>query len=609
MVPTNHEGKFENPAVFGWIFPSGHCDPETIFQRQKTGILTEYAKKAREKQAGKWLQNQVNQVKGLLWLSAGAGVMASLCVVLQCFLLANLLVDLAVENHFNRSFFWFLAIPLFLRPFFLSVKDLSGTHAGRVMRRRLRKNLLEKIMAAGPHRSRIAGDGSLSAMVLEQVDAMDDYIVRYLPQKILAIATPIIIVVAVLPHSLLVALLLAATAPLIPFFMHLVGNEAARAGRRQFQALSLLADRIRTLLQGLHVLRQLNAVEPARDDLEAATDRYRKKTLSVLRMAFLSSAVLELFASLAIALVAVYLGMGLLGYVPWARGTIPVSLSAALFILLLIPEFYLALRRLGADYHAKAQAMAAAASIMPLLETSIKRSSGGTRIWQPDKAPRICMEQVTWQPHGRNMVLQEINLDIQPGERVGLTGPSGAGKTSLLQLILGFDLPTKGRIMVDGQPLGTLALDAFRKQIAWLGQRPEWFSGTVARNLRLADPHARETDLEQALQAAGAWDFIHQLPRGIHTDLGEGGRGFSGGQLQRLALARALLQDAWLWILDEPGAHLDSDTATSVRRHLGRVSQGKTLILAAHHLEGLEWLDRLVKIEEGRILSRENIGQ
>jgi ATP-binding cassette, subfamily C, bacterial CydD len=565
-------------------------------------------KSGQEKQAGPWLKDQVGHVKSLLWLSAGAGLTASVCMVVQCFLLAHLLAGLAMESRFDRHLLWLLAIPFLLRPCFLAIKDLLGFRAGRKLRSRLRNRLVETIAAAGPHRSRIAGDGSLSAMVLEQVDAMDDYFVRYLPHKILAVATPVIIVAAVLPHSLVVAGLLTVTAPLIPFFMYLVGNEAVRAGRRQFRALSVLADRIRTFLQGLPVLRQINAVPPARQTLASASDRFRIKTLAVLRMAFLSSAVLELFASLGIAVAAVYLGMGLLGYVPWARGNIPVPLSSALFILLLIPEFYMALRRLGTDYHARAQALAAAVSLMPLIHACSTVFSGGTGIWVPAGPPGIQMKQVSWQPPGRNRVLQEIDLNIAPGERVGLVGPSGSGKTSLLHLILGFDRPSEGQILVDGQPLDSLNPDRFRQQLAWLGQRPEWFSGTVARNLGLARPHAGEDAFRQALEAAGAWSFIEPLPDSIHTALGEGGQGFSGGQLQRLALARALLQDAWLWILDEPGAHLDPQTAVAVRRHVGQVTRGKTVILAAHHLEGLEWLDTLVRLDNGRITGIERLG-
>ena len=522
-------------------------------------------------------------------------------MVAQCFLMAHLLAGLAMENRFDGHQLGFLVIPFVLRPCFLAVKDLLGIRAGRVLRRRLRQTLLETIAAAGPHRSRIAGDGSLSAMVLEQVDAMDEYFVRYLPHKILAVATPAIIVAAVLPHSPVVAALLIVTAPLIPFFMVLLGNEAVRAGRRRFRSLSVLADQIRTFLQGLPVLRQLNAVPPARQTLASASDRFRVKTLAVLRMAFLSSAVLELFASLGIAVAAVYLGMGLLGYVPWARGTVPVPLGSALFILLLIPEFYMALRRLGTDYHARAQAMAAAVSLMPLIHARGSFFRGGSQVWVPAGPPGIQIRQVSWQPSGRNRVLDAIDLDIAPGERVGLVGPSGSGKTSLLHLILGFDRPSDGRVLVDGQPLDSLNPDRFRQQIAWLGQRPEWFSGTVARNLDLARPHAGEERFRQALEAAGAWAFIEPLPEGIHTAVGEGGRGFSGGQLQRLALARALLQDAWLWVLDEPGAHLDPETAVAVRRHIGQVSRGRTLILAAHHLEGLSWLDTLVRLDNGRI--------
>jgi ATP-binding cassette subfamily C protein CydD len=187
-------------------------------------------------------------------------------------------------------------------------------------------------------------------------------------------------------------------------------------------------------------------------------------------------------------------------------------------------------------------------------------------------------------------------------------GPSGAGKTSILQLFLGFDLPSEGRILIEDRPLDTLDVDFFRRQIAWLGQRPEWFSGTVAENLRFARPGASEEALREALKAAEALDFLEVLPQGLESPMGEGGLGFSGGQLQRLALARALLQDAWLWILDEPGAHLDPETARSVRTHLGRLSAGKTLILATHHLEGLEWLDFLVRVEEGRAFNLQSDG-
>ncbi|TYT74054.1 thiol reductant ABC exporter subunit CydD [Desulfobotulus mexicanus] len=555
-----------------------------------------------EANAEVWLKAQVKRVQGLLFISALAGSMAALAMVFQCFFLADLLVGLALENRFDKTSFWLLGLCLLLRPLLLAAKDGFGLRAGLYLRRRLRRELLEKITDAGPHRSRIAGDGVLSAMVLEQVDAMDDYIVRYLPQKILAVVTPLVIVLAIWPHSRLVALLLLVTAPLIPFFMVLVGNEAARAGRKQFQALSLLAGRIRDLLRGLPVLRQLNAVEPAREKLSLAAEGYKKKTLSVLKLAFLSSAVLELFASLSIALVAVYLGMGLLGHVPWARGTVPVPLLSGLFILLLIPEYYMALRRLGADYHAKAQAMAAASSLLPLVKTASLHPVSGKLEWQPEVAPSIRMEKLSWRPDGRNAVIKDVDLHIQAGQRVGLVGPSGAGKSSILTLLLGFDRPSQGQIFVDDKPLETLDADTFRKKIAWLGQKPEWFSGTLGENLRLGRPDAPDTELLRVLGEAGALDFVKALPMGLNSPMGEGGLGFSGGQLQRLALARAILQDAPLWILDEPGAHLDPETAKAVRMELGRISSGKTLILATHHLEGLDWLDFLVHMDKGSMV-------
>nr|WP_303649920.1 thiol reductant ABC exporter subunit CydD [Desulfobotulus pelophilus] len=547
------------------------------------------------------MQDQVKRVRGLLLLSAFSGSMAAVVMVFQCFFLADLLVGLALKKVFSMQSFWLLGLCFFCRPFFLAAKDFWGLRAGLVLRHRLRMELLDRIADAGPLRSRMGGDGVLSAMVLEQVDAMDDYIVRYLPQKILAVVTPVVIVLAVWPHSRLVALLLMVTAPLIPFFMMLVGNEAARAGRQQLEALSLLAGRMRDILRGLTVLRQLNAVDPAREKLALAAGAYRERTLSVLRLAFLSSAVLELFASLSIALTAVYLGMGLLGHVPWARGTVPVSLYAGLFILLLIPEYYMALRRFGADYHAKAQAMAAASALRPLAETFRDSSGGGRFVWEAEGPPTITLEKVVWQPDERDAVLKDVSMFIGSGRRVGLVGPSGAGKSSLLQLLLAFDRPSEGRILVNGMPLDGLDTERYRRQIVWLGQSPEWFSGSVGENVRLGCPDASDTEIWRILQKAGALDFMKALPQGLNSPMGEGGRGFSGGQLQRLALARALLQDSWLWILDEPGAHLDPETARSVRRQLGKVSEGKTLILATHHLEGLEWLDDLFLVDGGRI--------
>lgn len=554
-----------------------------------------------EKEALAWLKDRSSRAKGLLWASAFAGIGASLFFVLQSFILADFLSNLALAEKTPTLISICFLLPVFiLRSILLSAGDLAGTKAAIFLKKGIREALLEKIVSLGPNRVHIAEDGVLSSMVLEEVDAMDDYFARYFPQKILAVATPVLIIAAVFPYSALVALLLFLTAPLVPFFMFLIGKEAASAGRRQFTALAGLSGKIREILRGLHVLRQLNATDSARKHLERAADSYRKRTLSVLRLAFLSSAVLELFASVSIALVAVYLGMGLLKMVPWARGETPVALFPALFILLLIPEFYAALRRFGSDYHARAMAVAAVISLEPLLKQEILPPQG-KKVWKDEGAPEIMVKNLFWQPLGRQPVLRDIHLHLAPGERIGLAGPSGAGKSSILNLLLGFDRPSSGEILLNGKNIFDFDPDTFRRHIAFFGQRADWFSLSIRENLLLGKGEASDEDLYEALDAAGMGAFVKALPQGLDTLIGEGGQGFSGGQLHRLALARVLLQEASLWILDEPGAHLDSKTAMEVRRRIGELSCGKTLIMAGHKFTGMEWLDRLVVLEDGEI--------
>lgn len=556
----------------------------------------------REKEAWIWLKTKTLQARGWLFVSVFAGLGSSVLFVVQSFLLAAFLAELALEDGSPDFFLLKALLPvLILRAFLGSAMDLAGARASLALRQNIRKELVEKIVALGPLRVRIADDGVLSTMVLETVDAMDDYFSRYFPQKILAFLTPLLIVFAVAPYSFPVACLLFLTAPLVPFFMSLVGREAAGAGRRQFAALSLLSGRIREILRGLHVLRQLNATDAARLHLQASAGNYRRRTLSVQRLAFLSSAVLELFASVSIALVAVYLGMGLLKMVPWARGETPVALFPALFILFLIPEFYGALRRLGADFHARATAVAAVISLEPLLRTEKKSSHGGKK-WKQEGAPEILFRNLSWQPENREAILKHINIRVESGERIGLVGPSGAGKSSILNLLLGFALPSSGEIRMDGKNLADFDPDSFRKHVSFLGQNPDWFSLSIGENLRLGKKDAQDEELYTALRAAGLEDFVRALPMGLETLIGEGGRGLSGGQFHRLALARAILQDAPLWVLDEPGAHLDTETAREVRQRIGEVSRNKTLVMAGHKLEGMEWLDRIVHIRNGRVL-------
>ncbi|MDF3124132.1 thiol reductant ABC exporter subunit CydD [Rheinheimera sp. 1928-s] len=547
------------------------------------------------------LRQLVQSERNRLHLAIALGATASLLMIWQCWLLATLCNLALHQQQIPADLLLHILVLWLLRPVLLAAKDLLGLAASQKLRTAVRYQLLGIISQAGPLRQRIAADGDLSTRLLEQVDALDPYISRYYPQLYLVVLCPLFISVAVASQSLLAALLLLATAPLIPLFMILLGKKAAEASQQQVQALGLLGGRFLEFLRGAALIRQLQAEPLVLNRLNNASEEYRSRTMSVLSKAFLSGAVLELFASLAIALVALYLGLGLLGELPWAKAQIPVSYQPALFILLMAPEFYAPLRQLGADYHAKAQAEAAFASLAPIWALPV--CTGGDT--QAPTEPVVIEFQhlsLLGSEH-RAALLKDIQLQVQPQQRIGIIGPSGAGKTSLLEALLAFQQPDQGQIRIADHNLTELDLTQWRRQLLYLSQQSQWLSGTVRSNLLLAKPQATEQELQQVLQQALCADFVFALPQALDTELTEGGIGLSGGQLQRLALARALLKPSWLWLLDEPASMLPVEQQRQYFQQLELLSRGKTLLLATHQLQHLQWLDQVWLINEGQIIA------
>ena len=548
------------------------------------------------------LRQLIQSEKSRLHLAISLGAAASLLMIWQCWLLATL-CDLALhQQQIPTTLLLHILVLWLLRPLLLAAKDLLGLSASQKIRTSVRKELLGIISRAGPLRQRIASDGDLSTRLLEQVDALDPYISRYYPQLYLVVFCPVAISVAVASQSLLAALLLLATAPLIPVFMILLGKKAAEASQQQVQALGLLGGRFLEFLRGAALIRQLQAEPQVLNRLNNASEEYRKRTMSVLSKAFLSGAVLELFASLAIALVALYLGLGLLGELPWAKAEIPVSYQPALFILLMAPEFYAPLRQLGSDYHAKAQAEAAFTSLGPIWALAI---SDGGAISAPTEPVTIEFQHLTLRgSQHRAALLKEVQAEILPAQRIGIIGPSGAGKTSLLESLLGFQQPAEGQISIGDHLLTELDLTEWRQQLVYLSQQSQWLSGSLRSNLLLAKPQATETELKLVLQQALCTDFVFALPLALDTQLAETGIGLSGGQLQRLALARALLKHSWCWLLDEPASMLPPDQQQLYFQQLEQLTRGKTLLLATHQLADLGWLDQVWFVVQGQIIAK-----
>lgn len=552
-----------------------------------------------------WLAARTRPARGWTRAAVCCGVGATLAFVVFAAALATL-VDRWITSDAPSGLaagtlpLLLMLAALFARSMLLAVRDACGARAGVIVRANVRSEVLAALERLGPLRRSVADDGALASLAVEQVDALDGYVARYQPQRYVAVLVPLALWLCVLPRSWLAAMLLLCTAPLIPVFMTLVGRGAARASRLQATALARLGAQFLDLLRGLPTLRLLGSADAGAARLAASAAEYRDRALAVFRLAFLSSAVLELFASIGIALVALYLGLALLGRFDLGHYGHAMRLHDALFVLLLAPEFYAPLRQLGSDYHARADALAAAAAIDALCIAVPVAEATGT-IVPADTPPAIEFDAVSLRyPDGR-VALHELSFRIGAGERVALRGASGSGKSSLLALLAGFVAPSAGTIRIDGIDLAQLDRTAWWRRLAWLEQRPEWFRRTIRDNVLLGLEGADDARLWSALQRAGLAEDIAALPRGVDSVPGEADGSLSGGQLQRLALARALAREASLWLLDEPLAHLDPATAARLRASLIETSQGRTLLLATHSEADTPWVDRVLVLERGRL--------
>jgi ATP-binding cassette subfamily C protein CydD len=387
--------------------------------------------------------------------------------------------------------------------------------------------------------------------------------------------------------------------------MILVGMGAESISQRHFQALARMSAYFLDVLQGLPTLKLFDRSKSVEKTVAAVSTNYRIKTMAVLRVAFLSSAVLEFFSSVSIALVAIYLGMSYLGYLSFGLYGMPLSLDVGFFILLLAPDFYLPLRELGTHYHARAAAVGSVEEILKIL--SVPRPQAQTELSAFVKTDVIhihCRGVHLGYGSGRLPALRGASFDLKTGEQVTLVGASGAGKTTILNLLLGFLKPDKGRILVNEIPLTTLTPDSWHENIAWIGQRPILFHGTIKENILLGRPEASAAEIEQAARRAGVLGFSVHLPEGLDTLVGESGQGLSRGQAQRVALARAFVKDAPILLLDEPTAGLDVETETLVIRALKEFCQDRTVLTLTHRLANIRQADRILVLDNGFVVEQ-----
>ena len=557
------------------------------------------------KPALKWLFAQARTARLWIALSVGLGLGSGLLLIAQAALIAHMVHAVFIEAQARSDltrYFVLFGLVVAARAAMAWAREVAGFQAGARIRSEVRLALMTHMTAAGPAFTRRQQTGALASTMLEQVEALHNFFAHYLPQLGLAVMVPLSILVVVFPISWVAGVILAATAPLIPLFMVLVGMGAESISQRQFQALSRMSAHFLDVLQGLPTLKifQRSRVEAKR--VARVSREYRQRTMRVLRVAFLSSAVLEFFSSVSIALVAVYLGTYYLGYVNFGTYGSPLTLGAGLFILILAPDFYLPLRELGTHYHARAEAAGAAEEIMQILNAPVSPPPPALHPSSGSSPPGIVFENVGFGfGADQQRVLRKVSFRIAAGETVALTGASGAGKTTILNLMLGFYAPDTGSIRINLPPRSIGPERPDRNMLAWVGQQPILFHGSLRDNIRMGQPEADEQAIVAAARAAHVLAFAERMPGGLDMPVGEKGARLSRGQAQRVALARAFLANAPLLLLDEPTAGLDAANERLVVAAIDALSQGRTVVMVTHRMANLAEANRVIVLADGRI--------
>jgi ATP-binding cassette, subfamily C, bacterial CydD len=533
--------------------------------------------------------------RGYLAATVLLGLAATALILLQAGLLAHLLAAAATGTGVRR-----LAGPLAALAIVLAARaavgcggEAAALRAAAAVKSQLRRRLTGHVLKLGPswltrHRS-----GEVTTLATRGLDGLDPYFARYLPQLVLACVVPFAVLITVGLADWISGVVIAITLPLIPMFAVLVGRHTREVTQRQWRLLARLGGHFLDVVEGLPTLKLFGRAKPQAEVIGRVTGEYRKATMSSLRVAFLSGFVLELAAAVATAVVAVEVGLRLLaGHM---------SYQTALLVLLLTPEAYLPLRAVGAQFHASTEGAAAARDVFAILDTAEPAQVIGCAPRPVDlRTDPIRLTGVTLAYPGRpRPALDGVSLTIRPGDQITLTGPSGAGKSSLLALLLGFVQHASGRIEVSGVDLAAVPLGEWRRQIAWVPQDPHLFAASVAENIALGDPAASREAIAAAARSAGAAGFIEALPRDYDTDVGERGLRLSSGQRQQVALARALLRNAPLLLLDEPAAHLDADTAARLDAAMSALTAGRTVIRVSH--DQRRATGRMFVLDQGRL--------
>ena len=545
-----------------------------------------------------WLAAQGRRGRAAAWPVLALGIAGTLAAMAQAVLLgiglARILVRVLPGGWLLASFAALAA----LRAAVAWLAERQAFEAGAAARRRLRSDTLGRLLEIGPSLLRSQHSAELAVIVVERIEALDGYFARWIPAASMALAGPVLVLLLALWFDPLAALVLGVCGLLVPLAMALSGIGAAAASRRQLVALQRLQVRFLDRVRGIATIVLAGRGAAEAKAIATAADELRRRTMRVLRVAFLSSAALDCAAAAALVLLALHFASRLASS-PRNVGDI----APALTVLLLVPEFFAPLRAFAVAYQDRSHAGAAAEALVALPPAPPPGEPLPVRTTQAHGIA-VAFENVClrWDP-ARPAALDGVSFRLAAGETLILAGPSGAGKSTLIEVLLGFARPDSGRVTLNGADIASVVPQALSKLTAWIGQQPMLFAASIEDNIRFARPEASEAELASAVAFARLDGLVVSLPQGLRTPIGEAGYGLSGGQAQRVAIARAFLKNAPLLLLDEPTSHLDPATEAEVLDSLRRLAIGRTVLIASHAAAAHSFGGRRLDLRQGRVVS------